>query len=238
MKTGANAEGGFFFSNFALFADAVKTQNEWWRLPSTALADFGLGHVVATNASLWLIGREIETLLGTMSFLAVYFLGAMGGAITTLAFDDNSKVIAGSSGAVFALYGAILTYTVLNLESGWNQRGFTTRLFRIGASATALCYIASETASDGVTHVVNNWDHFGGFLSGIFLAYYGLCPLFSSIQFKPGEEKSRAQRLNLEDKTLEEPFGKTSAILYGVCANLVAASVVVAFKRMSGVDDF
>ena len=93
-------------------------------------------------------------------------------------------------------------------------------------------------ASDGVTHVVNNWDHFGGFLSGIFLAYYGLCPLFSSIQFKPGEEKSRAQRLNLEDKTLEEPFGKTSAILYGVCANLVAASVVVAFKRMSGVDDF
>ena len=238
VKTGANAEGGFFFSNFALFADAVKTQNEWWRLPSTALADFGLGHVVATNASLWLIGREIETLLGTMSFLAVYFLGAMGGAITTLAFDDNSKVIAGSSGAVFALYGAILTYTVLNLESGWNQRGFTTRLFRIGASATALCYIASETASDGVTHVVNNWDHFGGFLSGIFLAYYGLCPLFSSIQFKPGEEKSRAQRLNLEDKTLEEPFGKTSAILYGVCANLVAASVVVAFKRMSGVDDF
>ena len=238
VKTGANAEGGFFFSNFALFADTVKTQNEWWRLPSTALADFGLGHVVATNASLWLIGREIETLLGTMSFLAVYFLGAMGGAITTLAFDDNSKVIAGSSGAVFALYGAILTYTVLNLESGWNQRGFTTRLFRIGASATALCYIASETASDGVTHVVNNWDHFGGFLSGIFLAYYGLCPLFSSIQFKPGEEKSRAQRLNLEDKTLEEPFGKTSAILYGVCANLVAASVVVAFKRMSGVDDF
>ena len=238
VKTGANAEGGFFFSTFAVFADAVKTQNEWWRLPSTALADFGLGHVVATNASLWLIGREIETLLGTMSFLAVYFLGATGGAITALAFDDNSKVIAGSSGAVFALYGAILTYTVLNLESGWNQRGFTTRLFRIGASATALCYIASETASDGVTHVVNNWDHFGGFLSGIFLAYYGLCPLFSSIQFKPGEEKSRAQRLNLEDKTLQEPFGKTSAILYGVCANLVAASAVVAFKRMSGVDDF
>jgi len=238
VKTGANMEGGFFFSNFALFADAVKTQNEWWRLPSAALADFGLEHVLATNVSLWLIGREIETLLGTTSFLAVYFLGATGGAITTLAFDDSSKLIAGSSGAVFALYGAILTYTVLNLESGWNQRGFTTRLFRIGASSIALCYIASETASDGATHVVNNWDHLGGFLSGILLAYYGLCPLFSSIQFKPGEEKNRAQRLNLEDKTLEEPFAKTSAILYGVCANLVAASVVVAFKRASGVDDF
>ena len=238
VKTGANMEGGFFFSNFALFADAVKTQNEWWRLPSAALADFGLEHVFATNVSLWLIGREIETLLGTTSFLAVYFLGATGGAITTLAFDDSSKLIAGSSGAVFALYGAILTYTVLNLESGWNQRGFTTRLFRIGASSIALCYIASETASDGATHVVNNWDHLGGFLSGILLAYYGLCPLFSSIQFKPGEEKNRAQRLNLEDKTLEEPFAKTSAILYGVCANLVAASVVVAFKRASGVDDF
>jgi len=220
VKTGANMEGGFFFSNFALFADAVKTQNEWWRLPSAALADFGLEHVLATNVSLWLIGREIETLLGTTSFLAVYFLGATGGAITTLAFDDSSKLIAGSSGAVFALYGAILTYTVLNLESGWNQRGFTTRLFRIGASSIALCYIASETASDGATHVVNNWDHLGGFLSGILLAYYGLCPLFSSIQFKPGEEKNRAQRLNLEDKTLEEPFAKTSAILYGVCANL------------------
>ena len=238
VKTGANMEGGFFFSNFALFADAVKTQNEWWRLPSAALADFGLEHVLATNVSLWLIGREIETLLGTTSFLAVYFLGATGGAIATLAFDDSSKLIAGSSGAVFALYGAILTYTVLNLESGWNQRGFTTRLLRIGASSIALCYIASETASDGATHVVNNWDHLGGFLSGILLAYYGLCPLFSSIQFKPGEEKNRAQRLNLEDKTLEEPFAKTSAILYGVCANLVAASVVVAFKRASGVDDF
>ena len=238
VKSGANTEGGFFFSNFALFADAVKTQNEWWRLTSSALADFGLEHVLATNVSLWLIGREIETLLGTTSFLGVYFLGGTAGAIATLAFDDNSKVIAGSSGAVFALYGAILTYTILNLESGWNQRGFTTRLFRIGASAIALCYIASETASDGATHVVNNWDHLGGFLSGILLAYYGLCPLFSSIQFKPGEEKNRAQRLNLEDKTLEEPFAKTSAILYGVCANLVAASLVVAFKRMSGIDDF
>ena len=81
VKTGANMEGGFFFSNFALFADAVKTQNEWWRLPSAALADFGLEHVLATNVSLWLIGREIETLLGTTSFLAVYFLGATGGAI-------------------------------------------------------------------------------------------------------------------------------------------------------------
>ena len=238
VKSGANTEGGFFFSNFALFADAVKTQNEWWRLPSSALADFGLEHVLATNVSLWLIGREIETLLGTTSFLGVYFLGGTAGAIATLAFDDNSKVIAGSSGAVFALYGAILTYTILNLESGWNQRGFTTRLFRIGASAIALCYIASETASDGATHVVNNWDHLGGFLSGILLAYYGLCPLFSSIQFKPGEERNRAQRLNLEDKTLEEPFAKTGAILYGVCANLVAASLVVAFKRMSGIDDF
>ena len=238
VKTGANQEGGFFFSNFALFADAVKTQNEWWRLPSAAFADFGLEHVLATNVSLWLIGREIETLLGTTSFLAVYFLGATGGAITTLAFDDSSKLIAGSSGAIFALYGAILTYTVLNLESGWNQRGFTTRLLRIGASSIALCYIASETASDGATHVVNNWDHLGGFLSGILLAYYGLCPLFSSIQFKPGEEKNRPQRLNSEDKTLEEPLAKTSAILYGVCANLVAASVVVAFKRASGVDDF
>ena len=236
VKTGANAEGGFFFSTFALFADAVKTQNEWWRLPSTALADFGLGHVVATNASLWLIGREIETLLGTMSFLAVYFLGAMGGAITALR-STHSKVIAGSSGAVFALYGAVLTYTVLNLESGWNQRGFTTRLFHIGASATTLCYIASETRPTASPRR-QQLGSFRWILSGIFLAYYGLCPLFSSIQFKPGEEKRRAQRLNLEDKTLQEPFGKTSAILYGVCANLVAASAVVAFKRMSGVDDF
>ena len=96
------------------------------------MADFGLEHVLATNVSLWLIGREIETLLGTTSFLAVYFLGATGGAITTLAFDDSSKLIAGSSGAVFALYGAILTYTVLNLESGWNQRGFTTRILKAG----------------------------------------------------------------------------------------------------------
>jgi len=236
VKTGANRSGGYFFDNFAMFADSVKDLNEWWRLPSSSLADFGLEHVLVTNVSLWLIGREIETLIGTTSFLAIYFLGGTSGAISTIFLDDASKVIAGSSGALFALYGAILTYTALNLESDWNRRGFTTRLLRIGASSTFLCYIGSKPASDGLTHVVNNFDHAGGFLSGIVLAYYGLCPVFSSIQYKRGQD--RKQRLNLEDKTLEQPFGKASAILYGVCANLVFASAVVAFKRFGGIDDF
>ena len=130
------------------------------------------------------------------------------------------------------MYGAILTYALLNLESDWNRRGFTTRLLRIGASVVALCTMASEVASDGQTHVVNNWDHFGGFVSGVLLAYYGLCPVFSSIQFKPGEEK-RSRRLDLEDKTAKEPFAKVQTLLYGLCANVIFASVVVAVKRFA-----
>ena len=57
--------------------------------------------------ALWFIGRNLEPLLGRWRFVVLYLLGALGGSVA-VALLAPTTIVVGASGAIFALFGALL----------------------------------------------------------------------------------------------------------------------------------
>lgn len=80
---------------------------EPWRLFTAALVHSGFFHVGLNMLALWFIGRNLEPLLGRWRFVALYVLGALGGSVAVALLAPSTFVV-GASGAIFALFGALL----------------------------------------------------------------------------------------------------------------------------------
>jgi membrane associated rhomboid family serine protease len=76
---------------------------------------YGLLHLAVNMFSLWMIGRELEILLGKVRFIAVYFISMLGGSAAVFVFGDPGTATAGASGALYGLLGALLI-AVLRLK--------------------------------------------------------------------------------------------------------------------------
>ncbi|MBN2798886.1 MAG: rhomboid family intramembrane serine protease [Deltaproteobacteria bacterium] len=77
---------------------------QWWRLVSSVLLHGDLGHLGVNLVSLWVLGRLLEPLLGSVRWLGWFFLGGVGASIGShLAGVEASD---GGSGGAFALLGA------------------------------------------------------------------------------------------------------------------------------------
>lgn len=103
------------FDSWVLAPAAVGQQGEWWRLLTSGFLHFGLIHIAVNMFSLWMIGRDLEILLGKVRFLAVYFLSMLGGSTAVFVFGDPGVSTAGASGALYGLLGALLV-AVLRLK--------------------------------------------------------------------------------------------------------------------------
>lgn len=93
---------------------------QWWRLLTSGFLHFGLIHLAVNMWSLWVIGKDLERLLGRRRFVLVYFASLFGGAVVALLFSPANYQIAGASGAVFGLMGglvAVLAWVRLPLRS-------------------------------------------------------------------------------------------------------------------------
>src|SRR5919201_750942 len=62
------------------------TDGEWWRLITSGFLHFGAIHVLVNMLALWLLGRDLEVVLGRGRFVAVYMLALLGGSVAGLLF--------------------------------------------------------------------------------------------------------------------------------------------------------
>lgn len=100
-----NADSALF-DQFALIPLPV-AEGEWWRLITTGFLHIGLIHLVMNMIALWVIGKDLELVLGRSRFTAVYALALVGGSTAVFLFGDLSSPVAGASGAVYGLMGGI-----------------------------------------------------------------------------------------------------------------------------------
>jgi membrane associated rhomboid family serine protease len=91
---------------------AVVIDGEWWRLITGGFLHYGLAHVAVNMLALWLLGRDVELLLGWRRFAAVYLLSLLGGSTAVFAFGSTNTALAGASGAVWGVIGAMLVIVV------------------------------------------------------------------------------------------------------------------------------
>ncbi len=80
---------------------------EWWRLLTSGFLHFGLLHLAFNMIAMWVIGREVETVLGRWRLLAVYLVSLLGGSAAVMLFSAVGTQTAGASGAVFGMMGAL-----------------------------------------------------------------------------------------------------------------------------------
>lgn len=80
---------------------------EPWRLFTAALVHSGFFHIGLNMLALWFLGRNLEPLLGRGRFVVLYLLGALGGSVA-VALLAPTTIVVGASGAIFALFGALL----------------------------------------------------------------------------------------------------------------------------------
>ncbi|MFD5831800.1 rhomboid family intramembrane serine protease [Lentzea sp. NPDC060358] len=86
----------------------LTASGEWWRVVTSGFMHFGLIHLAFNMAALWVVGPVVEQELGRLRYTAVYFLSLLGGSAAAFYFGTVCQQLAGASGAVFGLMGAVL----------------------------------------------------------------------------------------------------------------------------------
>lgn len=124
-----------------------------WRMLTSALVHSMASplHLLLNMAVLWLIGRQIEQILGAAKFTAIYVLSAFGGAVAVLFLAPPNSAVVGASGAVYGLFAALW---MIGRRLGADTRGITILII----INFAFSFIASGISWQG---------HLGGFLTGL-----------------------------------------------------------------------
>ncbi len=130
-------------------------QGEYYRLITSAFLHDGLMHIGFNMFALWILGPQLERLLGRPRFVVLYFVSLLGGSFGVLLVSPNSPTI-GASGAVFGLFGAIM---VVQRKSGAS-------IWQSGLGAVLLINLAFTFLVPGVSI----GGHLGGLVAGALVA--------------------------------------------------------------------
>jgi membrane associated rhomboid family serine protease len=80
---------------------------EWYRLITAMFLHYGLLHLLMNMYALWILGRDLERVLGPLRFTGLYVLAGLGGNVAAYLFSAPYAATAGASTAVFGLMAAI-----------------------------------------------------------------------------------------------------------------------------------
>lgn len=140
---------------FGQFNVLVLNYGYWWQLFTAMFIHMNIAHLFLNMLWLFILGTQVERILGTFRYSLVYFLSGLFGNILTLFLMPPQTVSAGASGAVFGIFGFLIMY-------GGASRG---KVF------SALMY-ALLILMLNVGFGINVIAHFGGLLIGLILGYY------------------------------------------------------------------
>jgi rhomboid protease GluP len=136
---------------------------QWWRLGSAMFLHFGVLHLILNLLSLWDAGQLVERMYGHFRFFSIYILSGLSGNLLSLVIQGNIAVSGGASGAIFGIYGALITFL-------WRERNAITqhefRWFFWGAIAFSVISLTFGFIVPGI----DNSAHIGGFVTGILLS--------------------------------------------------------------------
>lgn len=155
---------GALRSNAALVRDGVLAPvlvlqyHEWWRIFSTAFLHASVWHIAINMFSLWVLGRFIEAVLGSLRMLLVYFVAMVVAGVAVVYFSPPDVPTLGASGAIFGLFGALFA-----IGSKLGERGRQLVKANIGILVLNLVF----SVIPGIS-----WQaHVGGLISGFICTY-------------------------------------------------------------------
>jgi membrane associated rhomboid family serine protease len=104
--------GTSLFRRFALDGPDIHIHHEYWRMVTGGFLHAGFLHIAFNMYLLYVLGRLLEPVLGSVRFSLLYLAALLAGSAGALVVTPLSLTV-GASGAVFGLMGA----TFLELRS-------------------------------------------------------------------------------------------------------------------------
>lgn len=131
---------------------------EWWRLVTSMFLHVGVAHLVLNVYGLWVLGRLVEQMQGSLRTLAIYAVSGFVGAIASTYLGGAATAV-GASGAVVGLMGAAVAE--LGVYRRHYPRDWARPLFGV-----LLLLSAAQLAIGFFYPIVDQWGHVGGFAGG------------------------------------------------------------------------
>ncbi len=166
---------GRVFLDYGTWGRAIDINGEWWRLVSGGFLHSGLIHIGFNMYLLWMLGRQLERVMGEWRYALTYGVALLGGSFGAVLLAPDSTAV-GASGAVFGLIGA----TVLLYRS----RGIG--LFDTGLGGLILINVLLSFRGG-----ISLGGHLGGLFVGLLLGV-----VFFGVDHR-GSPFGRSQRVQL-----------------------------------------
>ncbi len=128
---------------------------DWWQPLTSMFTHVEVLHIGFNMIALWILGPQLELVLGRLRFTALYLLSGLMGSAVVYWFSAESTPTLGASGAIFGLMGALL---VLALKVGSDVSQL---LVWIGINFAITFFAGANISWQG---------HLGGFVGGMALA--------------------------------------------------------------------
>lgn len=157
-------EPGSYFPNLGEAVCSASPARSWiegvadgsfWQLATSAFAHAEIWHIGFNMLALWVLGPQLELMIGRARFLAVYLLSALAGSVMVYWLADPAGSTLGASGAVFGLMGALLVV-----------------VHKVGGNVTGILgWLGINVVITLVGRDMISWQgHLGGLLGGIAVA--------------------------------------------------------------------
>ena len=145
----------------ASFEPLIVEEHQYYRLLTACFMHFGMAHLANNMLVLFILGCDLEELLGHVKYLILYLVCGVGANIISVYMGESFlgySISAGASGAIFGIVGGLLTIVIRNhgYAGGYNTR----QLF--------LYIILSIYMGMGSTGVDNS-AHIGGLIIGLLV---------------------------------------------------------------------
>ncbi|MEM6686772.1 MAG: rhomboid family intramembrane serine protease, partial [Bacteroidota bacterium] len=132
---------------------------EYWRLFTATFIHGGVAHLIFNLVGIGLGGVFLERIVGSLRLLCIYIVCGVLASIASVYWHENT-ISVGASGAIFGLYGALLSFLIFNIIPKYDQTYIWRFLGIFGGISLLFGLLSSGT---------DNAGHFGGLISGFFV---------------------------------------------------------------------
>jgi membrane associated rhomboid family serine protease len=129
---------------------------EWYRLVSGGFLHAGMIHIGMNMLVLWMVGNQLERVLGHWRYLALYVASLLGGSFAVMLYDPGVLTV-GASGAIFGLFGAAVAY----------QRDRGINIMQSGLGGLILINLLLTFAISSISKA----GHIGGLVAGALVGF-------------------------------------------------------------------
>jgi len=196
-----NAYQPGFVEEFLGLSDAGVRGAYAWQFFTAAVLHDGPWHLLGNMLILYLLGRDVESIIGQRQFLFLYLIGVGAGELGHLFLMPATSVLYAASGGVAAV---LVAYAVILPDLELNSGILST--FPVRIKAKYLVYIACGLAIWGVTFGRNNSVTHSAYLGGIVAGwlYAHLLGFGRASVFQRKLQQRRAQTVRYEAMSIEQ----------------------------------